>query len=667
MSLARSSTRQYSHNFKLLMPATAELLKEGRYRLEPSDNPTNHSVQSAYDTVSDTKVVLREIVLRMNKVTTLSQQEAMKTAFAGKAAVLTTIQHGSILKVHDFFSEVGRQYLVLENVEGDDFQTLLETNSSPFNVSDVIAWADQLLDGVAYLHNLTPRIIHSRITPRSIRLSVDGKVKLYSHAVSDESGSKLEVSLADTGSPELNYSPLELIWDSLDAASQKVILNSYDDRSEKVLKQPADARSDIYSLGATLYHLLTGVIPVDPLERSIDLLEGNKDPLTKPHELDARIAPEVSDVIMRAMEIKRENRFDSAVIMRQVLRTAGVRVKERESAEGVSQPFQSQPEAPVNTVPVAVSAAAVNVHIQSELLEQKLREAEELRIQAEKRAAEAERLLKEQEAERAKLEAQAKAATHSSEPPVFEDDLLGLSDSAAPHAPVAATAPPATPERREPPQRAMVPEPAPRPEPPTYSAAESEVDELFDEEPESPAAEVFANEPEVAATAEPAVFQPVVEFEDEPGTEDTSFADSETYYDEPEKKGLPIPMIAGAVAVVLLLVVGGWIFLGGSAQPQQAEQPTQTQAEAPQQIQQQSEVPAAVPVAEPSPAQPESSFAADSNTQTPTQVAATETETSARSAVKTAATPAKPKAGTEPAKTPAPKKAVTVDDLISDN
>lgn len=648
------------------MPATSELLKEGRYRLEPSDSPTSHAVQSAYDTVSDTKVVLREIVLRMNKVTTLSQQEAMKTAFAGKAAVLTTIQHGSILKVHDFFSEVGRQYLVLENVDGDDFQTLLETNSSPFNVSDVIAWADQLLDGVAYLHSLTPRIIHSRITPRSIRLSVDGKVKLYSHAVSDESGSKLEVSLADTGSTELNYSPLELIWESLDAASQKVILNSYDDRSEKVLKQPADTRSDIYSLGATLYHLLTGVTPVDPLERSIDLLEGNKDPLTNPHELDARIAPEVSDVIMRAMEIKRENRFDSAVIMRQVLRTAGVRVKERESAEGVSQPVTSQPEAPVNTVPVAVSAPAANVHIQSELLEQKLREAEELRIQAEKRAAEAERLLKEQEIERAKLEARAKTATHSSQPPVFEDDLLGLGDSAAPNAPVA-TPPPATPERREPPQRAMVAEPAPRLESPTYSAAESEVDELFDEEPESPSVELFENEPEVAAAAEPEAFQPVVEFEDEPGTEVTSFADSGTYYDEPQRKGLPIPMIAGAVAVVLLLVVGGWIFLGGSGQPQQAEQPTQTQAEAPQQTQQQSEVPAELPVADPSPAQPESSVAADSNTQTPTQVAATEPDTSAKAAVKTAATPAKPKAGTEPAKTPAPKKAVTVDDLISDN
>lgn len=647
------------------MPIAAELLKEGRYRIEPSDNPTGHAALSAYDTVSDTKVVLREIVLRMNKVTTLSQQEAMKTAFASKAAVLATIQHGSILKVHDFFSEVGRQYLVLENVDGDDFQTLLQTNASPFAVSDVIAWADQLLDAVGYLHSLNPRIIHSRISPRAVRLSVDGKVKLFSHAVSDESGSKLEVSPAEVGAAELNYSPLELIWESLDAASQKVILNSYDDRSEKVLKQPADIRSDIYSLGATLYHLLTGITPVDPLERSIDLLEGNKDPLTKPHELDSRIAPEISDVVMRALEIKRENRFDSAVIMRQVLRTAGVRVKERESSGEAAPVVVSAPAAssPVTVPPPATSSA----QIQSELLEQKLREAEELRLQAEKRAAEAERLLKEQEAERARLEAQAKV-THVSQAPVFEDDLLGLSDSQAPHSStppvVAAAAPPLpTPERREPPQQAKVAESPARPEPDEFVKPVEKVEDLFDDEPEvSVAPQEYA---EVEADA--FLMQVEEEVETEPVFQSTAFTSNESYFDEPQKSGLPIPLIAGAAAVVLILAVVGFMFLAGSGSGQQAEQPSQT-AESPQQAQPQSQadVPAAAPAAE-TPAQPESSFAGPSSNETPTQVASTETNPSAKAAVKTSPTPAKPKAAADPAKTPAPKKAVTVDDLINDN
>lgn len=647
------------------MPTTAELFKEGRYRLEPSDNPTDHSVLSAYDTVSDTKVVLREIVLRMNKVTTLSQQEAMKTAFADKAAVLATIQHGSIVKVHDFFSDIGRQYLVLEKVEGDDFQTLLETNSSPFDVSDVIVWADQLLDAVAYLHGLTPRIIHSRIAPSSIRLSVDGKVKLFSHAVSDEAGSKLEVSLDDTGSVGLNYSPLELIWEGLDAASQKVIIGSYDDRSEKVLKQPADARSDIYSLGATLYHLLTGVAPVDPLERSIDLLEGNKDPLTDPKELDTRIAPEISDVIMRAMEIKRENRFDSAVIMRQVLRTAGVRVRERQAAGGVSP--EPLPVAPIVQPLGGVTAPSSNS--QSDLLEQKLREAEELRVQAEKRAAEAERLLREQAAERATLEAFAK--THSSQPPVFEDDLLGLSTSAAPHT----SGPPVILERREPPQQAKVaappariaPDPPVRLEPDPYVKPEPVLEDLFDDEPDIATSALFNDEDDILIVTEPSVFEPVSTPDPEAVSEVAGFADSRSYFEEPKRSGLPIPMIAGAAAVILILLVGGWMFLGGSGEPH-TEQPAQIQAEVPVQPQR-SEAP--VPVAaDPLASQAESSFAANTNanTQTPTQIASTETNTaSSKPVARTAPVQPKVKTSTEPAKTPAPKKAVTVDDLISDN
>ena len=131
----------------------------------------------------------------------------------------------------------------------------------------------------------------------------------------------------------LNYSPLEQVWNDLDSASQKVIAGSFNENSEKILYQPVDARCDIYSLGVLIYQTLTNQFPKNALERSIEILEGNPDPLVSPVALNAEIPPEISDIIMKALEIKRENRFDSAVIMRQVLRTAFVRIKEREAKE----------------------------------------------------------------------------------------------------------------------------------------------------------------------------------------------------------------------------------------------------------------------------------------------------------------------------------------------
>jgi len=118
------------------MPATNELLQEGRYRI--SQSPTHNGdekVFEAYDTVRNTNVIVREIPVKLNKVTTLSQQESLKLAFANQAKALTEIEHESLLNVHDYFSEIDRQYLVMEAVEGDSLGELLAKHKRPFPVS----------------------------------------------------------------------------------------------------------------------------------------------------------------------------------------------------------------------------------------------------------------------------------------------------------------------------------------------------------------------------------------------------------------------------------------------------------------------------------------------------------------------------------------------------
>jgi serine/threonine protein kinase len=398
------------------MPATKALLQEGRYRIDnefPQDG--EGCIYEAFDTTSETKVIVKEIPIKLNKVATASQRESQNAAFAEQARLLTETRHASLLHVRDCFSEIGHQYLVMESIDGDDFETLLSRHARAFPVSDIVSWAYQLLDALYYLHtNLTP-IIHGNIRPENIKLNSDGKVKLapFGSVFNGEGQNSADGST-------IPYSPLEQIWSGLDAASQKVITNKYDESSERILKSDLDARSDVYSLGATLYHLLTAHVPADALERSIEIIEGRPDPLLTPEKIDPSIPVEISDLIMKAMEIKREYRFDSAVIMHQVFRTALVRVKEREAEEALDQVEAA------NDLKAAEQKRLQNSDGEkigeTELIKQQLKETETQRLLAEQRAAEAEKRLHESESARFVIPETPAASADAD----LDDDLLGI-------------------------------------------------------------------------------------------------------------------------------------------------------------------------------------------------------------------------------------------------
>jgi serine/threonine protein kinase len=390
------------------MPEINENLQQGRYRVVSHLGQNGiGSLYEAHDNSSASNVLLREIPVKLNKVTTPAQLETLKLAFAAEARALAAIGHASFIRVREYFSEIDRHYLVMDLVPGDYLSDVLENTKTAFSLQQMTAWADHLLDALNYLHTQVPPVIHRDLRPQNVKLTPDGNVRLLALGAAKVGETKSNTVIAgqsfDAGM--LNYLPLEQIWGKLDLASQKVITNSYSESSVDVLMQPADARSDIYALGATLYHLVTARRPVDALERSIDLLEGKADPLPIPSKLNPNIPPEVSYVLMKAMDIKRENRFESAIIMRQVLKTAVVRVKEREAKEG------KRIEVPAPTVPVAElkrpEAASQAIHTtadteadlakQMEMIKNRLREAEAQRSKAEQRADDAEKRLREKE------------------------------------------------------------------------------------------------------------------------------------------------------------------------------------------------------------------------------------------------------------------------------
>lgn len=641
------------------MPATNELLQEGRYRISQSSTHNGEEkIFEAYDTVRNTNVVVREIPVKLNRVTTVSQRESLQMAFANQAKALTEIEHESLLHVHDFFSEIDRQYLVMEAVEGENLSELLASRNKPFSVPEVTNWADELLDALNYLHSRKPAIIHRNISPDNLKLHPSGKIKLIGVGV--ESGADGEFGSGSTADSEnLRYSPMEQIWPGLDPASQKVITNSYDDRSERILKQPLDERSDIYSLGATLYFLITGVEPVDPIERSIEILEGKLDPLREPAKVDARIPSEISDVLMKSLEIKRENRYDSAMIMRQVLKTAIKRVEEREEEENREQTEAAEI--------IRQAALAKSETSAADMAEQKRREDEAERKRAE---ADAEQNRREAEAERARLQAEADEAKRQADDAKREAEAeqqrqkelmqrqLREAEEQRLQAEQAVEADRQLREKEEARAAASAPK-APEDNLLEIPVAAAEVVAYRDNVEEDELAAVLRELEEAeAGGAESARPRPVeddvlvidspVDLAPQPLSSHEITDDDDDIFTLPVKAGssLPIPAIAGAIGLVVVLAIGGWFMMSGSSEPPKTEA-----------------VPV-VQVAQPTPE--ETNAVADTivSSQSETNSATTETPVDS-AATKNAAAP-KPKK-VETAKPQADKKKVTVDDLINDN
>lgn len=674
------------------MTATHSLLQEGRYRINIElPNDRTGPAFEAYDTVSETNVVVKEIPIKPTRGATVSQRELVNVSFDDQAKVLTKIDHDSLLHVRNFFSEAGRQYLVVESVDGDDLQQLLDRQKGSFPISDVAAWADQLLDALQYLHTFRSLIVHRNIRPANIKLNSNGRIKLMGYDIlGGDTQTNTGVSAVGSDSSSIAYSPLEQIWHGLDAGSQKVIISKYDERSEKILKGDLDAKSDIYSLGATLYHLLTARQPVDALERSIEKMEGNPDPLISPSEINPTIPQEISEVLMKSMEITREARFDSASMMRQVLRTAFVRIKERDAEE------LERGEA-ANDIRIAQNKGTDDTSgqvIKTEGVKSQLQEAEVQRLSAEKRASAAEQKLGQGEV--------AKQVRHEVRPIVAntDDDLLGL-QSPSLHV---SNAPKTSIEARDLTVKDVI-------EKATTNSAVSgdvqvsagntgvqDVESLKETKTEMNADvsaysvrsqfESVAEDNTVTVSDESAVRDELNKSVDKNiGYNDTknidaaldepisntseapvlsTWSSTSNPYDqadtEPDERGgrsLGLPAMAVGAVILCVIAFGGWMLMSsGASDPAKVNQ---------------TETPSGGQTSSANPAIQSSTQTADPSTNQPASLqsdpalAETVELDSLNNRVATASTPKLKKAAPTPAKAPTQKKAVTVDDLINDN
>ena len=274
------------------------------------------------------------------KRTSFAEDANLAAAFEREAKILARLRHPVLPKVSDHFTDGGDQFLVMEHISGDDLSNRLENSGKSFPLSWVMFWADQLLDALSYLHSHEPPIIHRDIKPQNLKLTDENHIVLLDFGLSKDTSSMTVSETGKSGSI-VGYTP-------------------HFAPMEQIRGTGTNARSDIYSLSATLYQLITNLVPPDALSRADIMLGSQRDPIRPPAEINPAVSPAVSDVILKGLEVSQEKRYATAGEMQKALRAAYAVIQTAMSADTVTFNVAEHTGADLHsTTPPLDTAAAV--------------------------------------------------------------------------------------------------------------------------------------------------------------------------------------------------------------------------------------------------------------------------------------------------------------------
>jgi len=237
---------------------------------------------------------LKEVEYDRNTPTNLLNEA--RDQFLREATVLARLDHPNLPKVSDFFSINQRDYLVMDFIPGKDLRTILQEShqqNSFLPENEVLDWANQLMDALIYLHKQEPPLIHRDIKPSNLKITPDGVLKLVDFGlVKILAPDELTVTIIQGRGTAL-YTPLEQYGDD---------------------GRHTDARSDIYSFGATLYHLLTNTPPAEARQQFL-----NPDSLIHPRKINSNISVKTERSVLWAMALHPDERPASIEELKETL------------------------------------------------------------------------------------------------------------------------------------------------------------------------------------------------------------------------------------------------------------------------------------------------------------------------------------------------------------
>ena len=223
-------------------------------------------------------------------------RDEARDQFLREATILARLDHPNLPKVSDFFSSGPRDYLVMDYVPGSDLRTLqLEArrNKTFLKETDILSWADQLANALTFLHGQEPPIVHRDIKPSNLKLMPNGLLKLVDFGlVKILAPEEITITIIQ-GQGTALYTPLEQYGGS---------------------DIHTDIRSDIYSFGATLYHLLTNQPPADARKRFL-----RPDSLVPLREINPDVSPRTERAVLWAMSLHPDERPETISDFRQAL------------------------------------------------------------------------------------------------------------------------------------------------------------------------------------------------------------------------------------------------------------------------------------------------------------------------------------------------------------
>ena len=238
------------------------------------------AVYKAKDTRLDEYCAVKEMYSQHSDP---KEQEYAVKRFHQEAKILARLRHLNLPRVIDHFTEHGKYYLVMDFIEGEDLEAIVTGKGKKgLPESKIVKYAIQVLDVLDYLHSQEPPIVYRDVKPPNIIIQKnDDNVMLVDFGIARAvmPGSMTKKTTVGT---EGYIAP------------------------EQYVGKP-EPRSDIYALGATMHHLLTGVTPMIPFH------------FTPLKELNPEISDKTNSVVMKALEMKPDDRFSSAGEMKKCL------------------------------------------------------------------------------------------------------------------------------------------------------------------------------------------------------------------------------------------------------------------------------------------------------------------------------------------------------------
>jgi serine/threonine protein kinase len=235
--------------------------------------------------------------------------------FYREASTLARLDYPNLPKVSDFFSEGDRDYLVMDFVPGRDLKTILDQarqNGEFLPEAEVLKWALQLADALIYLHQQDPPIIHRDIKPSNLRLTPGGVLKLVDFGLVKLVAPDERTVTVVQGLGTAHYIPLEQYGDDTGGT---------------------DARTDLYSLGATLYHLLTNEPPPEAKQR---FLRPNS--LKPPRALNPALSAHTERALLWAISLHPDDRPPDVATWRATLTRSALALPEIDGQTVVVRP-----------------------------------------------------------------------------------------------------------------------------------------------------------------------------------------------------------------------------------------------------------------------------------------------------------------------------------------